>query len=123
MSNLKTSLLNKRIFPDALTAYLMEAMRRCEIRPEDARLTADVLVTTDTWGVYTHGSKQLRPLLRLAPARGDPGGGPGGGAEGPAHAATPSRDRASPRSAGSMGAASGARISITIKARRSKFEE
>jgi len=65
LSSLKTYLLNKRIFPDALTAYLMEAMSRCDIRPEDARITADVLVTTDTWGVYTHGSKQLRPLLRL----------------------------------------------------------
>jgi ureidoglycolate dehydrogenase (NAD+) len=31
---------------------------------EDARLTAEVLVTTDTWGVFTHGSRQLRGLLK-----------------------------------------------------------
>ena len=27
-------------------------------------MTADVLVTTDTWGVHTHGTKQLRGLVR-----------------------------------------------------------
>ena len=31
---------------------------------EGAKTTADVLVTTDLWGINTHGSKQLRLLLR-----------------------------------------------------------
>jgi len=55
---------NKAIFPRELTAFCVEAMLRCGMREEDARITAEVLVTTDTWGVYTHGTKQLRPLLK-----------------------------------------------------------
>lgn len=86
MSSLKRHLLNRRIYDDALNAYLMEAMRRCDIRLGDACITADVLVTTDTWGVYTHGSKQLRPLLRLRPDRMDPRAVPEVVAEGPAWA-------------------------------------
>jgi ureidoglycolate dehydrogenase (NAD+) len=86
MNSLKSHLLDRRIHPDALHAYLMEAMRRSDIRPADARVTADVLVTTDTWGVYTHGSKQLRPLLRLRPDRMDPRAVPEVVAQGPAWA-------------------------------------
>ena len=56
------------------------------MRPEDARVTADVLVTTDTWGVYTHGSKQLRPLLALRPNRMNITAAPEVIAEGPAWA-------------------------------------
>ena len=86
MSNLKEHLLHRRIHPEPLHACLMEAMSRCDIRPADARDTADVLVTTDTWGVYTDGSKQLRPLLRLRPDRMDPRAVPEVVAEGPAWA-------------------------------------
>jgi ureidoglycolate dehydrogenase (NAD+) len=39
-------------------------MRRSGIRDEDARLTAEALVTTDTWGTYTHGTRQLRGLMK-----------------------------------------------------------
>ena len=86
MSDLKQHLLTRSIYVNALNAFLMEAMRRRDIRPEDATVTADVLVTTDTWGVYTHGSKQLCPLLRLAPDRMDPRAVPEVVAEGPAWA-------------------------------------
>lgn len=59
-------------------------MRRAGMREEDARVTADVLVTTDTWGVYTHGTKQLRPLLRHMRDGGlDPQAHPEVTAEGP----------------------------------------
>ena len=34
------------------------------VGPEAARTTADVLVTTDTWGVFTHGVKALRGYVR-----------------------------------------------------------
>jgi ureidoglycolate dehydrogenase (NAD+) len=30
----------------------------------DAEITADVLVTTDTWGTFTHGTKQIRGLMK-----------------------------------------------------------
>jgi ureidoglycolate dehydrogenase (NAD+) len=47
-----------------LEAFCLEAMRKAGIRDEDARLAAEVLVTTDTWGTHTHGTRQLRGLLR-----------------------------------------------------------
>jgi ureidoglycolate dehydrogenase (NAD+) len=39
-------------------------MKLAGMDEEDAGITADVLVTTDTWGVFTHGTKQLRGLLQ-----------------------------------------------------------
>jgi LDH2 family malate/lactate/ureidoglycolate dehydrogenase len=57
------ALSKKPLFPQALEAFCREAMLKSGIREEDARITAEVLVTTDTWGVYTHGTKQLRALM------------------------------------------------------------
>jgi ureidoglycolate dehydrogenase (NAD+) len=42
----------------------MAAMLQSGLCQADAALTAEVLVTTDTWGVFTHGSRQLRGLLK-----------------------------------------------------------
>jgi ureidoglycolate dehydrogenase (NAD+) len=53
-----------RIQVQDLTDFCTAAMLRCGVSPEDAALTAQVLVTTDTWGVYTHGTRQLRGLLK-----------------------------------------------------------
>ncbi|HEY3289870.1 MAG TPA: Ldh family oxidoreductase [Anaerolineae bacterium] len=58
------NLVQGRISVEDLTSICVNAMQRAGMREADARVTADVLVTTDTWGVYTHGTKQLRPLLR-----------------------------------------------------------
>ena len=55
-----------KIQPRDLEAFCMEAMRRAGLGEEDARLTARVFVTTDTWGTFTHGSRQIRGLLRNA---------------------------------------------------------
>ena len=57
-------LVNGRIFVEDLHALCVAAMLRAGMRESDSVTTADVLVTTDTWGVFTHGTKQLRPLLR-----------------------------------------------------------
>ena len=38
----------------------MAALRKCGVSEADARVTTDVLVTTDTFGVFTHGVKCLR---------------------------------------------------------------
>ena len=86
MSDLKGRLLHARIRAEQLHAYLREAMRVCGMRLDDAQVTADVLVTTDTWGVYTHGSKQLRPLLALRSDRMSVTATPEVIAEGPAWA-------------------------------------
>ena len=58
------SLLDKRVAPRDLEAFCVEAMIRSEVQPEHAKTAAEVLVTTDTWGVFTHGSRQIRPLMR-----------------------------------------------------------
>ena len=55
-----------KIQPRDLEAFCMEAMRRAGLGEEDARLTARVFVTTDSWGTFTHGSRQIRGLLRNA---------------------------------------------------------
>ena len=49
---------------EALTSFCIRAMRAAGLPEEHARTSAEVLVTTDTWGTYTHGTKQLRGLLK-----------------------------------------------------------
>lgn len=65
MADCSAELGHTRVYAEELDAFCMEAMRRCGMREEDARATANVLVTTDTWGIFSHGSKQLRPLLQM----------------------------------------------------------
>lgn len=57
-------LMGARVAPDDLTQFCIEAMRLTGLNEEDARLTAEVLVTTDTLGTFTHGTRQLRGLLK-----------------------------------------------------------
>src|SRR2546423_8678206 len=47
-----------------LESFCVQALRRAGVGEEDARTVADVLVTTDTWGVFTHGTKSLRGYIR-----------------------------------------------------------
>ena len=51
-----------RISPEDLAAFCVAGMVKSGMRDEDARVTAEVLVTNDTWGIHTHGTKLLRPL-------------------------------------------------------------
>ena len=60
-------MVSVKVFPKDLEAFVIEAMRRYGIRDADAALAAEILVTTDTWGVHTHGTRQLRPLLKNFP--------------------------------------------------------
>ena len=53
-----------RVGAQELKAFCVAAMLKSGLRPEDAELTAEVLVTTDTWGTFTHGTRQLPGLLR-----------------------------------------------------------
>ncbi|MHB9038764.1 MAG: Ldh family oxidoreductase [Armatimonadota bacterium] len=82
-TDIAARLLSKRICPDALEAFCVEVMLKCGMRVDDARTTAKVLVATDAWGVHTHGTKQLRPLMRLLPDRMDPTAVPEVVGEGP----------------------------------------
>jgi ureidoglycolate dehydrogenase (NAD+) len=57
-------LSRRKVFPEDLEEFCIRAMLESGIREEDAEITADVLVTTDTCGVHTHGTKQLRTLMK-----------------------------------------------------------
>ena len=47
-----------------LRAFCYDNLIQSGVDPVDAELTTDVLVTTDTWGVFTHGIKSLGNYLR-----------------------------------------------------------
>ncbi|MCX7803733.1 MAG: Ldh family oxidoreductase [Planctomycetota bacterium] len=72
---------------EQLESFCMAAMRACGFSESDARTAADVLVTTDTWGIHSHGTKALRLYLRRVRAGGlKAAGRPRVIAEGPAWA-------------------------------------
>ena len=54
----------KTISIDALTRLVEQILLKCGVSPEDSRVTAEVLVTTDSWGVFTHGTKSLPGYVR-----------------------------------------------------------
>ncbi len=67
-----------------LTAFCVEAMLECGMREEDAHITAEVLVTTDSWGVHTHGTRHLHGYVKRLRAGGtDPKAVPQVISEGP----------------------------------------
>lgn len=47
-----------------LETFCIEALTKVGVPKSDARVVVDVLVTTDTWGVFTHGTKNLRGYIR-----------------------------------------------------------
>jgi LDH2 family malate/lactate/ureidoglycolate dehydrogenase len=47
-----------------LHTLCVEAFCQVGVRDADARTAADGLVTTDTWGVFSHGVKALRGYVR-----------------------------------------------------------
>ncbi|HEY2286857.1 MAG TPA: Ldh family oxidoreductase, partial [Streptosporangiaceae bacterium] len=70
-----------------LRAFCRDAFARVGLSGPDADTGAEVLSTTDGWGVFTHGSKALRGYLRRLRAGGlRVGGRPGIVSEGPAWA-------------------------------------
>ena len=78
-------LTTKKVFAPDLEAFSVEAMVKSGLREEDARVAADVLVTADVMGVHTHGSRQIRPLMKnVRTGRIDVRAAPEVAAEGPA---------------------------------------
>lgn len=55
---------------DALHAFTRDALLAAGLSATDAATGADVLVTTDAWGVFTHGTKCLAGYLRRLQAGG-----------------------------------------------------
>jgi LDH2 family malate/lactate/ureidoglycolate dehydrogenase len=52
-----------KVLVQDLHAFCVEALTQSGVGETDARTTADVLVTTDTWGTFTHGTKALRAYI------------------------------------------------------------
>ncbi len=70
-----------------LTAFCLAALRKVGVNETDAQLTADALVTTDTLGTFTHGTRQLRGLIKnVLDGRLDPAAAETVASEGPAWA-------------------------------------
>jgi LDH2 family malate/lactate/ureidoglycolate dehydrogenase len=63
-------LIGRRVAPSDLQRFCAEAMVRCGLSPEDAAMSAEVLTTTDTWGTHSHGTRQIRPLMRAVKSGG-----------------------------------------------------
>jgi ureidoglycolate dehydrogenase (NAD+) len=53
-----------------LKSFVLQVLEGCGLSRADAETTADVLVTTDTWGVFTHGTKALYAYTRRLRAKG-----------------------------------------------------
>ena len=67
---LPASASTQRVSIEALTDFTITALKTLGVSEVDARTTAEVLVTTDAWGVFTHGTKCLRGYLRRLKAGG-----------------------------------------------------
>ncbi len=53
-----------KVLVQDLHGFCVEALTKIGVGETDAHTTADVLVTTDTWGTFTHGTKALRAYIR-----------------------------------------------------------
>lgn len=60
----------KRVSPEKLTAFSIEALEAAGLGEADAATAARVLVTTDTWGTFSHGTYHLRNYINKIRARG-----------------------------------------------------
>src|ERR1044071_8708463 len=58
------------VAPEVLKRFCVEALLRTGMRESPAKVTADVLVTTDTWGIHTHGTYNLFNYVRKIRAGG-----------------------------------------------------
>ena len=56
--------MSTRVSADELHAFCIKALRLAGASDSHAQITADTLVMTDTWGVFTHGTKLLRDYIR-----------------------------------------------------------
>ena len=69
--------MSKRISPEKLTGYCVQVLTKSGLKPQDARIIADVLVMTDTWGTFSHGTGALLNYVNTIKAGGiDPSAAP-----------------------------------------------
>jgi LDH2 family malate/lactate/ureidoglycolate dehydrogenase len=69
--------MSKRIVVKKLSDYCVDALCTAGLKPEDARVVADVLVATDMWGTFSHGTGALINYVNTMRAGGiDPSASP-----------------------------------------------
>src|SRR4051812_46787414 len=51
--------MSKRVSPEKLTEFCIKVLTSAGWRAADARIIAEVLVLTDTWGTFSHGTNAL----------------------------------------------------------------
>jgi LDH2 family malate/lactate/ureidoglycolate dehydrogenase len=61
---------SKRVFPEKLTKFCVSALTKAGLTPQDAQTVADVLVMTDTWGTFSHGTGALANYVNTMKAGG-----------------------------------------------------
>jgi LDH2 family malate/lactate/ureidoglycolate dehydrogenase len=57
-------MMSKRVFPEKLTRFCVGALIKVGLKPPDAQIVADVLVMTDTWGTFSHGTGALANYVK-----------------------------------------------------------
>jgi len=62
--------MSKRVTAENLTKFCVEALLKAGLSRHDAQTVADVLVTTDTWGTFSHGTAGLKHYLNTMKAGG-----------------------------------------------------
>ncbi|MBE0591353.1 MAG: Ldh family oxidoreductase [Gemmatimonadales bacterium] len=63
--------VSARLVPiDRLHSFCVQALTQVGVSERDAATTVDALVTTDTWGVFTHGTKLLHGYVKRLQAGG-----------------------------------------------------
>lgn len=83
----ETDLLQRRVMPDDLRAFCARAMERSGLTPADAAISAEIFATTDAWGTHSHGTRQIRGLMKnVKDGRIDPQATPVVADQGPAWA-------------------------------------
>jgi ureidoglycolate dehydrogenase (NAD+) len=61
---------SKRILPEKLAKFCVSALTKAGLTPADAQIVADVLVMTDTWGTFSHGTAALANYVNTMKAGG-----------------------------------------------------
>jgi ureidoglycolate dehydrogenase (NAD+) len=57
-------LLTKKAAPEGLEAWCVQAMVKSGLDRDDAEKAASVFTSADTWGVHSHGMRQIRGLMK-----------------------------------------------------------
>jgi ureidoglycolate dehydrogenase (NAD+) len=67
---MKESINSMRVFQKDLEKFCIDIMLNVGMDKDSAKSTAEVLATTDSWGIYSHGTRQLRNYIKKLKAGG-----------------------------------------------------